>query len=314
MIKLAGHFIFFACAGIALAGCTHPPSDSETSTSQTINLTHPQFEYYDADYIDNFALMVRNNSRGSVEVFSLDNPAVKPLKPLKPSAPLRSVERERQEEARALSLFPAGQSHSSSHLSLIPPKGRLTNDSSVKIYPLGETYSRRDLVPLAPVSALLSPVSKDDEVEALSSSLDVSPLSLSLIKVEPSLDDKLPQERSVPVATVYFDHDSAYLGVEAEKDLAELVALYNHSGGGPVFVEGHASKRVGFVNDIRRKTVNLKVSMDRAFSVARALIEAGLPAEVVETKAYGESRPADVLYDDLDEETAARRVEIQGLR
>lgn len=118
---------------------------------------------------------------------------------------------------------------------------------------------------------------------------------------------------SVPGAgqsVVYFEHDMASVRSEDESVLSSLARSYN--GSSTIEVAGHASTRSSMHDPIQRKIVNLKISMERAFNVAKALIEAGVPAERIETKGYGETRPpADSAGSDL--EIASRRVEISGI-
>ncbi len=114
-----------------------------------------------------------------------------------------------------------------------------------------------------------------------------------------------PVPSPVP-ATVYFDYDSTALQKESVVFLADLARSY--SGQGTVEVVGHASPKSSIRDPVKRKMVNLKISMDRAFAVARALMQGGIPAENIETKAFGEVRPPAET-----DESAGRRVEIFGL-
>ena len=61
--------------------------------------------------------------------------------------------------------------------------------------------------------------------------------------------------------------------------------------------------------EAERKIINLKISMDRAFAVSRALIQRGIPAEAIKVVAWGDSRPPP-LVNGKNTESAARRVEI----
>ena len=70
-----------------------------------------------------------------------------------------------------------------------------------------------------------------------------------------------------------------------------------------MIVEGHT-------DSIGSQSYNLKLSRKRAASVARYLIEKGIPAAKIRTVGYGESRP---LYPNDTEEHRSknRRVEIK---
>ncbi len=109
-------------------------------------------------------------------------------------------------------------------------------------------------------------------------------------------------------ARVYFQHNSSLLNPAAKK-VVGFVAENHPAGSGGVRVEGHASARTALKDPVKAHMVNLKVSMDRALSVSRELIRKGVPAEAIETKAWGDTRPALSSFGG-DTETASRRVEI----
>ncbi|MCE7885952.1 MAG: hypothetical protein DYH13_00390 [Alphaproteobacteria bacterium PRO2] len=108
--------------------------------------------------------------------------------------------------------------------------------------------------------------------------------------------------------TIYFDHDSVSL---KQDDLATLSAVGRGYSGQDISVMGHASVMSSIQDPVQRKIINLKISMDRAFAVARALIESGIPPERIETKGYGETRPPVPGHKPL--EVASRRVEVLGV-
>lgn len=107
---------------------------------------------------------------------------------------------------------------------------------------------------------------------------------------------------------VYFAHDSSNLDHQAGDIIARILEYYRDSGGG-LSIEGHASVNANISDPVRRKIVNLKVSMNRAFAVAKYLIEKGVPAESIRTVAWGEVRPPSGT-NSMNLEKAARRVEI----
>jgi outer membrane protein OmpA-like peptidoglycan-associated protein len=111
---------------------------------------------------------------------------------------------------------------------------------------------------------------------------------------------------------IYFAHDSVTLN---QSDLATLSSLADSYKSGAlsqdISVAGHASVQSSISDPVQRKIINLKISMDRAFAVARALIESGIPPERIETKAFGETRPP--APSDKPVEVASRRVEIFGV-
>jgi outer membrane protein OmpA-like peptidoglycan-associated protein len=108
---------------------------------------------------------------------------------------------------------------------------------------------------------------------------------------------------------VYFGHDSVALNARSKDKLADVVRLYKDGGMMPITVEGHASVRANYPDETTRNAVNLRISMNRAFIVAKALMDAGVPAESIKLVARGDTVPPSVLNGKTQEE-AARRVEI----
>lgn len=107
---------------------------------------------------------------------------------------------------------------------------------------------------------------------------------------------------------VYFNRGSASL---SQEDLMLISGLAGNYRGNSVSVAGHASTESSIEDPVQRKIVNLKLSMERAYNVAKALIESGIPAERIETRAYGETQPP--AGSDRPIDVASRRVEISGI-
>jgi outer membrane protein OmpA-like peptidoglycan-associated protein len=120
----------------------------------------------------------------------------------------------------------------------------------------------------------------------------------------------LPENSNAPVsrsrdgnhAQVFFDHNSGELDSSAESVVSGFAQGHK---GGTISVDGHASETASVDDPIQRKIINLKMSMERAFAVARRLIEDGVPAESIRTSAWGETRPG-------ESEAASRRVDISS--
>ena len=74
-------------------------------------------------------------------------------------------------------------------------------------------------------------------------------------------------------------------------------------------MEGHASTRAEAKDEVQRRIINLKISMDRAMNVMRQLIRDGVPAGAIQVTAHGDRVPP-VAVPGGDAEAAARRVEI----
>ena len=153
-------------------------------------------------------------------------------------------------------------------------------DPSVQIFPLD------DIVPadLAPIAAPAQPMRKEE-----------------FVAVNAANGDRV---------IVYFNHDSATLTQEAQAQLDGVASSFNTAARG-ITIEGHASIRANYNDAAQRKIVNLKVSMNRAFAVAAALIQRGVPADAIRVMAWGDAQPPRDLNGKTADE-AARRVEISG--
>jgi outer membrane protein OmpA-like peptidoglycan-associated protein len=101
---------------------------------------------------------------------------------------------------------------------------------------------------------------------------------------------------------IYFATDSAEITPDSEKRLEKCWAAVQTHPYQKIVIEGHT-------DSTHTREYNLELSLRRALSVAEWLIEQGLDANQLESKAYGESRP---VADNGTEEGRAlnRRVEI----
>ncbi len=120
-----------------------------------------------------------------------------------------------------------------------------------------------------------------------------------------------PDEEGLVV--VYFDYGSATLSVGDVDKLKGLAARFDPARGVGLDVMGHASVSSQIDDPVARKVANLKESMDRAFAVARVLIENGIPPEALRVSGWGEVRPPDPSLGysgDLNDDSMLRRVEI----
>lgn len=105
------------------------------------------------------------------------------------------------------------------------------------------------------------------------------------------------------VAVIYFGHGSVSLD---SGDFETVRTIANRIAGGNITVTGFASTDSTIDDPVRRKISNLKISMDRALSVVKALTGSGIEPNRITTVAYGEARPA-------GDAAQSRRVEISGL-
>lgn len=111
------------------------------------------------------------------------------------------------------------------------------------------------------------------------------------------------------VAKIYFDHGVTTLSPVGVDVTQAVTGMCRAQGCGMVRVEGHASARAVARDEIQRRLINLKVSMERAMNVSRQLIREGIPADAIQVTAHGDRIPPSVLPG-VDAEAAARRVEI----
>lgn len=111
---------------------------------------------------------------------------------------------------------------------------------------------------------------------------------------------------AAPVETtstvLYFPFDAAALTDTAKAAIAELASYLKSAGNATININGHAD-RAG------SDDYNMKLSEQRAKLVEEALLEAGVPREMLHYFAFGESDP-DQPTDDGQREPLNRRVEI----
>ncbi len=186
------------------------------------------------------------------------------------------------------------------------------------------SHATHPSAPVALTNSLSSPVSApiyaDDSVEiypidgggqALAPKTQDSFAAPASLEVAPSLAPKA-QYNSDKAAKIYFGHGIKSINEKGTFVLSKLsgaIADENH----PIKVTGYASERADIEDPVARKIANLKTSMDRAFEVTSHLIRSGVPAETIETSAWGEVNPAAAI-DDMDAENASRRVEVTSRR
>ncbi len=118
----------------------------------------------------------------------------------------------------------------------------------------------------------------------------------------------MPASSGMEPERIYFANGSAAIdaaGHEAINNAAGAAA----EGADMVSVEGHASAHTVNPDPVTSRIINLKISMERAFNVAKELIRRGVPANMIRTTAWGDARPA-LPVDGMSAEDASRRVEI----
>ncbi|GJL84932.1 MAG: hypothetical protein DHS20C02_07070 [Micavibrio sp.] len=279
---------------ILLAGCSHFDSDEEEmaleeEASEQIIL-YQQGEGDQAlrpQPIPQYNISASSLSNANVQVFSVDGA---------PGPGLHSLER----PATTLST-PGGSNYAT---------GGAFSDPSVQVFPLDDAMARSmGLLPGSVPSGM--PAQKPKPVEQIDLS-ESRPVSL-VPGVEPAPQDDFVA-LSVPghdAIRIYFEHDSAKLDEGDIGAITTAAERHTAAGGSVLNVEGHASMEASINDPIKRKIVNLKVSMDRAFTVARKLIEKGVPGDMIRAAGWGDARSS-APADGLDTESASRRVEISS--
>lgn len=261
------------CATLSLAACSYfdvgDEVDVSSATPETVDLTAQREEIESLDLMDTMS----RSAHPSVEVYSLDG------------SPASSKFANRPAPSRSGGVF--------------------SSDPSVQVFPLDDAMRNMMSPALMPPSEA-PPVYPPAAPPAPMAPVESAPLNTS------SAAPLLP-EPDAPVrgsegllARIFFGHDSDEIDGEGQSAIATATSA---RGGGGLSVEGHASVQANYADEIQRKIVNLRVSMNRALTVARALIAGGVPAESIRTVAWGDTRPPDEIPG-KDAESAARRVEI----
>lgn len=109
---------------------------------------------------------------------------------------------------------------------------------------------------------------------------------------------------------VQFPNDTIALDSAGQEQVRAAIEAYRSRGGhGYIRVVGHSSSRTGNMSLASQMELNFRKSQQRATSVARALIRAGIPADKVLVNAVGDSQP--VYYESMPKgEEGNRRAEI----
>ena len=103
---------------------------------------------------------------------------------------------------------------------------------------------------------------------------------------------KLPSRAAPGVSNVYFRYGSSNLDGGDRSVLREVAETAKFAPVDRVKVEGFASAPTQTNDPVKAKILNLKESLKRASTVSQHLIEEGVPAEKIETKAWGDTKPS----------------------
>ena len=111
------------------------------------------------------------------------------------------------------------------------------------------------------------------------------------------------------MAKIYFAHGQSSLSADGVKVVSSIADQCRGGGCGIVRIDGHASTRAEAKDEVQRRLINLKISMDRAMNVSRQLIRNGISADAIQVTAHGDRVPP-MVGPGEDAEAAARRVQI----
>lgn len=117
----------------------------------------------------------------------------------------------------------------------------------------------------------------------------------------------LPTSPDMQPERIYFANGSAAINAEGHEAIDNATGAAR--GARLVKVEGHASAHTVSPDPVTSRIINLKISMERALNVAKELIRRGVPANMIQTTAWGDAKPA-LAVDGMSAEDASRRVEI----
>lgn len=195
---------------------------------------------------------------------------------------------------------------------------------SVEVYPVGGpvlsvgvakpssgTYDLSDAIPVEKMPAV--PVQSAVNLSSYGNdpSVEVFPLDDTMAASVPPtlLARSQPAYNIVNAVTggsvvVYFDHDEVEINESGKQILSDVLAGKKPENS--ITVEGYASSESSIQDPMQRQIANFRVSMERAISVVRALMEQGVPSEQITAIAHGENNPKPTPAE-------SRRVEIVGI-
>jgi len=109
-------------------------------------------------------------------------------------------------------------------------------------------------------------------------------------------------------AIIFFGHGAADLDARDRSVLNDVAALYKQRGGS-IRIVGHASSRTQNAPPDEHQLANFETSLERAEVVQGALVDLGVPLEVMQAEAVGDAEP--VYHEFMPSgEAGNRRVEI----
>lgn len=125
---------------------------------------------------------------------------------------------------------------------------------------------------------------------------------------QPASQAAAPNNSGVLVGLIYFSHGSAGLDNGDQQVLREIASIQRQHRR-PLRIVGHSSSRTGFVDPSKHETSNQGMSVERARSVATALVQFGVDQGLVSVVGLADSAP--VYHEFMPTgEAGNRRVEI----
>ncbi|HEU4838284.1 MAG TPA: OmpA family protein [Micavibrio sp.] len=159
----------------------------------------------------------------------------------------------------------------------------LATDPRVTVYPL-DGYSTFQQEPSWPNAVL--------PVTGSVSRADAGPSRFSDERDQAVEGGKLASRAAPGVSNIYFPYGSSSLDGKDRSVLRDVAETAKFAPVDRVKVEGYASAPTQTDDPVKAKILNLKESLKRASTVSEHLIEQGVPAEKLETKAWGDTKPS----------------------
>jgi len=159
----------------------------------------------------------------------------------------------------------------------------LATDPRVTVYPV-DGYSAFQAEPTWPNAVL--------PISGSVSRADGEPSVFSGERSQKVEGGKMPSRSAPGVSNVYFRYGSSSLDGSDRGVLRDVAQTAKFAPVDRVKVEGYASAPTQTNDPVKAKILNLKESLKRASTVSEHLIEEGVPAEKIETKAWGDTKPS----------------------
>ncbi len=147
------------------------------------------------------------------------------------------------------------------------------------------------LLPIACLGALLTALGcASTQTTRAPSSAKQEPAPVA--RTAPTADVALSEPSAPVLAPIYFETDQALLRRDARETLKRYAdAIQRHPEWGVVTIEGHCDERGS-------EEYNVALGGRRAAAVMQYLTDLGIPTSRLETRTYGETRPAIVGHDE----------------